>query len=344
MKIFLLALILPLAAKEPAREPWTVADKLHEAQKDPKVPAIAAVVFDSKMIIHSRAFGTTRSDKEIAIAGDAAWHIGSDAKAMTATLMAVLVEKDLVKWDTTMAEIFPKLAEDFHPKARKTTIAQLLSHTSGLPANPKPIERIKSRLAVTKIGLSLEPGEGYHYSNYGYIIAGAVIEELLDTTWEKAIQKHLFTPLGIKSAGFGAPKGPKAIRGHANGKPVGTGFFGDNPTLYGPAGGLHISLSDWALFCQDQIKGHHGEGKLLRQATYQKLHTPVSPNYALGWTVRVEDGKPARLSHDGSNTMWYARATLDLNSKSGFLITTNSASEEAKTWVKTIAKIIAPGK
>lgn len=338
MKIFLLALILPLAAKEP----WMVADKLHEAQKGPKVPAIAAVVFNSKVIIHSRAFGTTRSDKEIAIADDAAWHIGSDAKAMTATLMAVLVEKKLVKWDTTMAEVFPKLAKKFHPKAREITITQLLSHTAGLPANPKPIDRIKSRLAVTKLGLSLEPGEGYHYSNYGYIIAGAVIEELLDTTWEKAIQKHLFTPLGIKSVGFGAPKGPKAIRGHANGKPAPTGFFGDNPTLYGPAGGLHISLSDWTLFCQEHIKGHHGEGKLLSQVSYLKLHTPVSPNYALGWGTHSEDGKVTRLRHDGSNTMWYARATLDLQSKSGFLITTNSASEEAKKWVNRISKIIVP--
>jgi CubicO group peptidase (beta-lactamase class C family) len=338
MKILLFPLFfIPLHAKDPG----ILGGILSRARKEANIPAVAAIAFDPEIILRFKVIGTTRSDKEIPVAKDAAWHIGSDAKAMTATLMAILIEKTLAKWDTTMAEIFPELAGEFHAKARKTTITQLLSHTAGLPANPEPIERIKSRLAVTKIGLTLEPNEGFSYSNYGYIIAGAVIEKLLDTTWEKAIQKHLFAPLGIKTVDFGAPKGPKAIRGHRNGKPVGTGFFGDNPTLYGPAGGLHLSLSDWVLFCQDHIKGHHGKGKLLKQATYQKLHTPVLKNYALGWGTQSEGGKVTRLSYDGSNTMWYARATLNLESKTGFLITLNTASDEAKEWVPKIAAVIA---
>jgi len=133
--------------------------------------------------------------------------------------------------------------------------------------------------------------------------------------------------------GFGAPAGPKAIRGHHDGKPVGTGFLGDNPPIYGPAGGLHLSLSDWALFCQDQIKGHHGNGRLLKKATYQKLHTPVSENYALGWGTRSEDGHTLFLRHDGSNTMWYARAVLDLVNQRGQLITLNNADPEAVKWI-----------
>ncbi len=315
---------------------------MKKARKEAGIPAIGTISFDSDKILQISSIGTTRADKEIPVEKNAAWHIGSDTKAMTATLMAVLVEKNLIEWDTTMAGVFPELTKKFHPDAKKITITQLLSHTAGLPANPRPIERTKSRLAVTKIGLALEPQEGFLYSNYGYIIAGAVIEKLLRTTWEKAIVKHLFKPLGIKSVGFGAPKGTKTIRGHHNGKPVGTGFLGDNPTLYGPAGGLHLTLSDWALFCQDQIKGHHGKGKLLKQASYQKLHTPVEKNYALGWGTRSEDGKVTILSHDGSNTMWYARATLDLVKKTGYCVAINTASDEAKKWIPKIAESIAP--
>ncbi len=302
------------------------------------IPAVGAVAFDCEQITAFEIAGTTRIDGSIAVKRNSVWHIGSDAKAMTATLMAILIEKKILKWETTMSEIFPKFADDFHPNARETTIIQLLSHTAGLPANPEGIQRMLSRREVTKVGLIEKPTKGFLYSNFGYIIAGAAIEEILDTTWESAIQQYLFKPLGIKSVGFGPPKGATAIHGHWKGKPMNS----DNPPVYGPAGGLHISLSDWVLFCQDQIKGHHGKGKLLTQDSYQKLHTPIHPNYGLGWGLKIEDGKVIRLQHDGSNTMWYARAQLNLIAQHGYLITMNTAEKKAIEWLPKIAKTLIP--
>jgi len=314
------------------------AKVIAEARTAANIPAVGAVAFDSEQITTFEVAGTTRIDSAVAVKRDSLWHIGSDAKAMTATLMAILIEKKLLKWETTMAEVFPELVEDFHPNARKTTVIQLLSHTAGLPANPEGLQRTLSRLEVAIIGLAKKPTEGFLYSNFGYIIAGAVIEKILDATWEKAIQKHLFKPLGIKSVGFGPPKGATAIHGHWKGKPMSH----DNPPMYGPAGGLHLSLSDWVLFCQDQIKGHHGKGKLLTQDNYQKLHTPIKSNYALGWGVKLENGKVIRLQHDGSNTMWYARAQLDLIKKKGCLVTINTAEKKGVQWLPKIAKTLMP--
>ncbi|MDA7866274.1 beta-lactamase family protein [Akkermansiaceae bacterium] len=309
------------------------AKAVEEARTASKIPAVGVVAFNTRKITNFHTAGTTRVDNLVEVKKDSAWHIGSDAKAMTATLMAVLVEKKLLKWETTMADVFPELAGNFHPEARKTTIIQLLSHTAGLPANPEGPQRVLSRRNVTKVGLAQKPTQGFLYSNFGYIIAGAVIEETLDTTWEKAIQDHLFKPLGITSVGFGPPKGANAIHGHWKGKPMNH----DNPPMYGPAGGLHLSLSDWVLFCQDQIKGHHGNGQLLTQTSYRKLHTPIQNNYALGWAVKVEDGKVVGLQHDGSNTMWYARAKLDLTKQQGYLISINTADQEAVQWFPKIA-------
>jgi CubicO group peptidase (beta-lactamase class C family) len=323
-----LALIIPLHAA-----PWKAEEEMLKALDQGKIPAMACVTFDETNTLNFAIVGTTRADRKTKPANDAAWHIGSDGKAMTATLMARLVEKKLVNWDTTLAEIFPREAKDFHPDAATITITQLLSHTAGLPANPEGPDRLKSRLAVTKIALKEKPGEGFLYSNWGYIIAGAVIEKLTGTTWEKAIEKELFDPLGIKSFGFGAPTGNRAIRGHVNGQPTPTGFAGDNPTLYGPAGGLHLSLADWVLFAQDHLKGHQGKGKLLTKESYQKLHTPVADNYALGWLTRTKDGQTTFLGHDGSNTMWYARISLDLEKGTGVCIVTNTAGPETTKWV-----------
>jgi len=329
MKWLLFLSLYPLQAIE-LDTPQVIIGKAHIEEN---ISAIGAVAFDSQEITTFLVSGKTRSDQDIEVKKESVWHIGSDAKAMTATLMAVLVEKKLITWETAMGEVFPNLADEFHPEARKITITQLLSHTAGLPANPISKNRILSRLAVTKIALKKEPTKGFLYSNFGYIIAGAVINQRLGTTWEKAIIENLFTPLGIKSVGFGPPQGPEAIHGHHNGQPMAH----DNPPMYGPAGGLHLTLSDWVLFCQDQIKGHHGEGKLLTQASYRKLHTPISNNYALGWGTRSKDGKVTRLSHDGSNTMWYARAVLDLRKKRGTLITLNTATPEAVKWIPKIA-------
>lgn len=314
------------------------AKVISKARNAANIPAVAAVSFNTKKITAFEFAGTTRIGGTIAIKKNSVWHIGSDAKAMTATLMAILIEKKLLSWETPMSEVFPGLADNFHPNARKTTITQLLSHTAGLPANPEGAQRMLSRREVTIRGLAQKPSEGFLYSNFGYIIAGAVIEKLLDTTWEKAIQQHLFKPLGIKSVGFGPPKGATTIHGHWKGKPMSH----DNPPMYGPAGGLHLSLFDWVLFCQDQIKGHHGNGKLLTQDSYQKLHTPIEPNYGLGWGVKVKNGQIVQLQHDGSNTMWYARVQLNLIEQRGYLITMNTAEKKAVEWLPKIAKTLVP--
>lgn len=329
-----LSLILPLQAAPL----WKAEEEMNKALEEGKIPAMACLVFDQDKILKSAVVGTTRSGEKIKPDAAAQWHIGSNGKAMTATLMARLVEKKLLNWNTTMGEIFTKESKDFDPEAKKITIFQLLSHTAGLPANPAGADRLKSRLEVTRIGLKQKPGTGFKYSNWGYIIAGAVIETVTKTSWEKAIETEVFTPLGIKSFGFGAPTGENVIHGHHKGRPAPTGFAGDNPPLYGPAGGIHLSLADWVLFAQDQMKGREGKGKLLTRENYLKLHTPAGGSYALGWGTWKKDGEIIGLGHDGSNTLWYARISLDLTDNIGILTVANEATPEISKWISRVEK------
>lgn len=303
-------------------------------------PGMAAVVFDQDQILASAQAGHHTLAKKAAIGKNDLWHIGSDTKAMTATLLARLVERDLVKWETTMSEVFKKEGKKFHPSAGRITVEQLLSHTAGLPTNPDlPLRAkarrmgdrkiIKQRLELVEETLGRaplhQPGSAYLYSNTGYMIAGAVAEELLGTSWEKAMHQEIFNPLGMKTPGFGAPDG-KNPRGHAVSpggkiKAMPSGYEGDNPAIYGPAGCVHLSLDDWIKFARDQMGGY----KLLKKETYAKLHQPVLKNYALGWAAQERDGKVTRISHNGSNTLWYARIELRLNREKGFLIVANAA-------------------
>jgi CubicO group peptidase (beta-lactamase class C family) len=176
------------------------------------------------------------------------------------------------------------------------------------------------------------------YSNLGYILAGAIAEARTGKPWEVLVRERVFEPLGITHAGFGAPGTPGKLDqplGHQKegGKlvPIPAGPDGDNPPALGPAGTMHITLSDWMLFAQDQLDGVHGRGKLLRPETYRKLHTPVTVNYALGWGAKLEtDGTPAVLTHTGSNGAWLAEIRIFPKHGAIVLIAMNAEDAGAK--------------
>jgi len=319
--------------------------ELEKAHKKSEAPAMVAAVFTADELLAKGEVGVRSAKEKDSIGPDDLWHIGSNGKAMTATLLARLVEKEKLKWDSSLEEVFGKKAKKFHPEAAKIRVEQLLSHTAGLPANPpdsflrkswkkgsKKIRKQRWEVALSALEKKPlnQPGSKFGYSNTGYIIAGAVVEELMGMDWETAIKKEVFEPLGMKSVGFGAPSG-KQPRGHEKGilrkrVPADEGYDGDNPPIYGPAGGMHLSVADWVLFLQDQLKGAEGKGKLLTEENYAKLRTPVLDRYGLGWGV-VGGGK--ELAHAGSNTLWYALVRLDLERKRGVLVITNDASDKA---------------
>src|SRR5690606_14906599 len=89
------------------------------------------------------------------------------------------------------------------------------------------------------------PGTEKIYSNQGYAIAGVMLEKASGQTWEGLMQTMLFDPLGMTSAGFGAPATPGKVDqpwGHEPGlfgqKPVPPGPRADNPLAIAPAGAV----------------------------------------------------------------------------------------------------------
>ena len=99
------------------------------------LPALAAAVVQDGKIIASGAVGTRRAGAAIPVTINDRFHIGSDTKAMTALLAAMLVEENKLRWDSTVAEVFPELSATMNPGLRGVTLEQLLSHTSGIPSD-----------------------------------------------------------------------------------------------------------------------------------------------------------------------------------------------------------------
>jgi len=178
----------------------------------------------------------------------------------------------------------------------------------------------------------------FHYSNLGYIIAGAIAELHTGQTWEHLIRERVFDPLGIIDVGFGPPGrsgrydqplGHGEISGREPLDPADPGS--DNPAWIGPAGTISISLKAWSVFAQDQLDGALGYGRLLRKETYRVLQTPITEHYALGWGAWLDaDGAPKLLTHEGSNGYWVAAICIFPQQRTILLMATNFGGDVAK--------------
>ncbi|HEU4589416.1 MAG TPA: serine hydrolase [Steroidobacteraceae bacterium] len=362
----LLLCALPARLAHADAELQAFVDKtLADVRARTDVPAVAVLVQINGRIEAQAAQGVRAVGRGEAVTLDDRWHLGSDTKAMTATLIARLVEQGYLRYEDTMARIFPGIAARMNPALHDVTVAQLLSHTAGLPGLRSDREMaaylrvIKSekkvraqRAALAMYYLSRPPaskvGE-FSYSNLGYVIAGAVAEERTGQSWEDLIREEIWKPLGIRSGGFGPPG--KSGRfdeplGHerVDGKLVALDpedAASDNPPSVGPAGRVHIDLHDWLLFVQDQLDGENGRGKLLKPESYRRLHTPVSKSYAMGWGVlRDPQGATSVLTHTGSNGYWVADVRIFPKRQLILLSVINAGDDVAVQADKDIARAV----
>ena len=253
---------------------------------------MAAAVLRGERIIAQGVAGVRKRGTAERITLDDRFHLGSCTKAMTATLVAMLVEEGKLNWTTTLGELFADTVKPMHPAWEKVTMRQVLAHRSGLPLDPDGLARVfnyfflapyaslrsrpesmrsseetlpQQRLEIARQALSrppkIPPGTKYWYSNEGYILAGAVLEHLTGRAWEDLMRERLFQPLGISTGGFGPPgTAGKTDQpwGHSSfvGKPIDPGSpAAQFPLYYGPAGMAHMTITDWAKFIGLYLRG-----------------------------------------------------------------------------------------
>jgi CubicO group peptidase (beta-lactamase class C family) len=320
-----------------------------------KLVGLAGIVAVDGEVMASTADGERKIGSGVSIELTDRWHLGSVTKSITATMIARLVESGHMKWTDTVGERFPEatLHEDWKP----VTLMQLLTHTSGAPANFSLSVRLlqpaigaectqKRRDAVIEVMAQKPehaPGKNFAYSNVGYTIAGAMAELATGFTWEDLVKREVFEPLHLVGAGFGPPKStPEAFdqpRGHRSvfGWKSSVGEEDDNTPIMGPAGTVHMTLHDLCTYGTEHLRGTQGRGKLLTAESYKRLHTPQLDGYAFGWVRRepTEDLPHIVLWHNGSNTMWYALIVIIPDTNQIIAVTSNDGDivqAESAAW------------
>src|SRR6476620_9399794 len=93
---------------------------------------MAAAVLRGERIFAQGAAGVRKRGTAERITLDDQFHLGSCTKAMTATLVAMLVEEGKLNWTTTLGELFADTVKPMHPAREKVTLRQVLAHRAGL--------------------------------------------------------------------------------------------------------------------------------------------------------------------------------------------------------------------
>ena len=324
-------------------------------QHQQRFPGMVAAILRGNKLVGIAAEGVRKFGAPDRVEVTDQFHLGSCTKAMTATMVASVVESGKLHWDSTLATIFPDVVESIHADYRAVTLDQLLHHTAGLPANVawNQFDQASSTLGRRAILTSslkeapkTAPGSTFLYSNLGYCLAGLMAETVTATSWEDLIHRTVFDPLAMASAGFGPPGSADKVDqpwGHLGVGPVYIPTRGDNPPVMGPAGTVHTTVEDWAKFASF----HLGDGatptgqRLLTAESMAKLHTPdPGKTYAGGWVVSLNRdwANGPVLEHGGSNTMWLVTVLLMPGQQFGVLVACNGGGTHAQTACQEVSK------
>ncbi|MES2264451.1 MAG: serine hydrolase domain-containing protein [Pseudomonadota bacterium] len=346
----------------------TLSMKVERFRAASGVPGLAVIVIEDDKVDVATS-GVQRVGAPGVIGRDDQFQMGSLTKAVTASLLARLVEQNKLRWDATLAELFPAWREHMRPEYRGVTVTQLLRHRSGLPrdfsnadfAELQPLltgDPLKDRAAAGLLFLQRPsqstPGTITSYSNIGYLIAGLIAESIGNAPYEQLMAQQVLQPLQMKGR-FGMPEdaGGQTPVGHIR------AAQGWQVARYSPdmddetqfhlwlfavdaAGGLAVSAPDYSRFLLEQLHGLQGRSTYLKQENFQLMHTPVD-GYAFGWGVLdVPQVGPVSF-HSGTVGTYYATNRLIPGKNRAVAVMCNCKSDDSDRQIEDFANTLAGG-
>ncbi len=328
-------------------------------KKEHPVPAVAAAVVNSRGIIQQFATGLKKLGETKKISPGDRFHIGSCTKSITALLAARLVKKGLIRWGSSIGDIYPQWKGQLKRGIHSITLKELLMHRAGIPPflhqqdwNKLPtfegslVEQRKAFAFHVLSSIKMEPFGLFGYSNAGYNIAASLLEAVTGKTWETLVREEIFKPLGLNSAGFGHPavKDPTQPWGHwqrwqgrTPTEPVQPGQYHLHP-IDAPAGDVYMSVSDFAQYARFHLRGLLGKDQLWGSKAIKALHTPEG-QYAYGWFVQEFGGHRCSI-HWGSPATFFAGIVVCREKDLAAVVMANSGDPDTKTACRIIMEKI----
>ena len=203
----ILAVVIPAQANSIAEKNANLEQAISQAMHAFQVPGVAVAIVKDNKVVMSKGFGVIEHGKSAKVTADTLFGIASNTKAMTAALLASLVDEGKLTWKTKVIDIIPEFQMPDAYVTREFTIIDLLAHNSGLGLGAGDL-MIWPHTTLTNAdiikGLKYLPEVSsfrseFAYDNLMYIIAGEVIARVTGQTWSDVIQTRIFTPLGMNN-------------------------------------------------------------------------------------------------------------------------------------------------
>jgi D-alanyl-D-alanine carboxypeptidase len=260
----------------------------------------AVLVAKNDRVLYRRGFGMANLENKTPITPQTRFCIGSMGKMFTAVAILQLVQHNKIALDATIARYLPDYPNASF--AKKVTIEQLLLHTGGTGDifGPKYDGHSADFSSPAKFialygarDLAFEPGSKWYYSNYGYVLLGAILESVSGQTFNAYYDENIFRVADMHSTSQLPSPGAIPYAGSlATGlKPV--------PPYYGtPAGGGYSTVDDFFAFARAIQSNRLLNARHTSLLTTGKVDTG-NGTYSLGLAVSSRSGLPC-YGHGGS--------------------------------------------
>lgn len=326
-------------------------ERLESARQQRGLPSLSAAVCIGDGFSWQGACGWATLEPARLATPETAYPLGSITKVFIVTMLMQLVEQGTVHLEDPLVKYLPeyRVSSPF-ADTPPTTLRQLAAHTSGLPRDAAlnfpmnqslaawefsagqsplhwyaPAEEVLASLA--QVSLELPPDTAKVYSNLGIMLLGVALERACGQNFRSYIREHIFTPLGMSSAGFvddDRAWDESFPTGYGRAPNGGAPFIAPHWQLGGAiyTGGIYANGADLAHFCTAFMPGQ-GESPLLSRASIQRMiHPGAMGDTHLGWW-KGSHGGVSNFGHAGAHVGFISTALFVPELKLAVAVQTN---------------------
>jgi CubicO group peptidase (beta-lactamase class C family) len=265
-------------------------------------------------IILKAGYGFANRETRIPFTADTTAQIDSITKPLTALAVIQLADQGKLDLSAPVGRYLPGAAQP----AANATLHRLLTHYAGLAdsCGDDFAKMSKADLLHTCMAMPLaHPPNQENYSNMGYSILAAVVEQVSGQSWENYLRGHVFEPLAMGHTGFAftGVDTREFAAGYLNGDRQAivsdrlAGLHGDDWNLRGN-GGVQSSAADMERF----YRGLSGREPGISHAVVEQMITPHERGEGDAWegyglAVRLDaNNKAYRIGHSGSDGVFFS--------------------------------------
>jgi CubicO group peptidase (beta-lactamase class C family) len=256
----------------------------------------AVLVAKNGAPVFERAYGLADREHHIPNTVDTRFRIGSMNKMFTATAIMQLVQAGKIDLDKPFGTYLTNYPNKSVSNA--VTIRQLLTHTGGtgdifgpqFAANRTKLRTLQDYISLYgNRPLRFKPGSKWEYSNYGFILLGAVIEKVSRQSYYDYVRDHIFVPAGMTSTGSDPEDAAVANRSIGYMSPSGTLEPNTDTLPYRgtSAGGGYSTAGDLLRFADALLAHKLLDERYTEMMTSAQTKTPGGGMYGFGFSQEV---------------------------------------------------------